>query len=146
MICKVEGMLCTCLTLDKYKKVGRDMKIRQTIVGAAFLAAMLGSSVVQANDDIHYGYCSTSYGESTNPQYVVSSVFRIKNGIYHVGVQNSFRSYVNAEFETLSDSPNCTIVYSSYQEAADKRNDEISQIRNRFEFPVHTVHWSYYGD
>ncbi|AXY57937.1 hypothetical protein CDG60_16035 [Acinetobacter chinensis] len=116
------------------------------IAGTVLLMGLLGSGVVQANDDVRYGYCSTSYGESTNPHYVVSSVFRIKNGIYHVGVQNSFRSYVNAEFGTLSDSPNCSILYASYQEAADKRNDEISQIRNRFEFPVHTVHWSYYGD
>lgn len=122
------------------------MQKTKMIASTVLLMGLLGSGVVQANNDVRYGYCSTRYGESTDPQYVVSSVFRIKNGIYHVGVENSFRSYVNAEFGTLSDSPNCSILYASYQEAADKRNDEISQIRNRFNWKAHTVRWSYHGD
>lgn len=108
----------------------------------------LGLSVVQAGQKYSYGYCSTSYGESTNLKYVVSSVFKISKDIYvyNISVENSFRSYVDAEFSTLSDSPNCSIRYDSYQEAADKRNDEISNLRNKYNWTTYTVRWAYYGD
>lgn len=110
---------------------------------------LLGFSVVQAGQSQYsYGYCSTSYGESTDLKYVVSSVFKIRKDVYvyHVGVENSFRSYVDAEFGNLTDSPNCSIRYDSYQEAADKRNDEISTLRNKYGWPVYTIHWAYFGD
>ena len=114
------------------------------IIGITLLSTILGSGTVQAGQQ-QYGYCSTSYGESTNLKYVVSSVFKIRNDVYHVGVENSFRSYVNAEFGALSDSPNCSIRYDSYQDAADERNDLISEYRNEGK-DFRTVHWSYRGD
>lgn len=116
---------------------------------ASLTIVLLGFSVVQAKEPQYsYGYCSTSYGESTDLKYVVSSVFKIRKDVYvyHVGVENSFRSYVDAEFGTLSDSPNCSIRYDSYQEAADKRNDEISSLRNKYGWTVHTIRWAYLGD
>ena len=109
---------------------------------------LLGFSVVQAGQSQYsYGYCSTSYGESTDLKYVVSSVFKIRKDVYvyHVGVENSFRSYVDAEFGNLTDYPNCSIRYDSYQEAADERNDLISEYRNEGK-DFRTVHWSYRGD
>lgn len=110
---------------------------------------LLGFSVAQADQPQYsYGYCSTSYGESTDPKYTVSSVFKVRKDIYvyHISVENGFRSYVDAEFGVLSNSPNCSIRYDSYQEAADKRNDEISSLRNKYGSTVHTIRWAYHGD
>ena len=110
---------------------------------------LLGFSVAQADQPQYsYGYCSISYGESTDLKYVVSSVFKIKKDVYvyHASVENSFRSYVDAEFGSLSDSPNCSIRYDSYQETADKRNDEINNLRNKYGWAVYTIRWEYHGD
>lgn len=110
---------------------------------------LLSFSVAQAEQPQYsYGYCSTNYGESTDLKYVVSSVFKIRKDVYvyHISVENSFRSYIDAEFGTLSDSPNCSIRYDSYQEAADKRNDEISNLRSHYGWPVHIIRWAYFGD
>jgi len=110
---------------------------------------LLGFSVAQADQPQYsYGYYSTSYGESTDPKYTVSSVFKVRKDIYvyHISVENGFRSYVDAEFGVLSNSPNCSIRYDSYQEAADKRNDEISSLRNKYGSTVHTIRWAYHGD
>lgn len=119
------------------------------IIGIVLLITTFGSNTVQANESNYsYGYCSTSYGESTDPKYTVSSVFKVRKDIYvyHISVENGFRSYVDAEFGVLSNSPNCSIRYDSYQEAADKRNDEISSLRNKYGSTVHTIRWAYHGD
>lgn len=124
------------------------MKNMKKIIGMILLTTMFGSNTVQANESNYsYGYCSTSYGESTDLKYVVSSVFKIRKDVYvyHISVENSFRSYIDAEFGALSDSPNCSIRYDSYQDAADERNDLISEYRNEGK-DFRTVHWSYRGD
>ncbi|WP_436872542.1 hypothetical protein [Acinetobacter haemolyticus] len=114
------------------------------ILSILVLISILCSVAVQANQ-YNYGYCSTSYGEPTVPQYAVSSVFRIKNDvyIYHIEVETSFRSYIEERFDTLSASPSCSIRYESYLEAKNKRDEKINKLSNKSKTIVNTVYWSY---
>lgn len=120
------------------------MKHFTKLLGVVLFGTTLLSGTVQADDQLSYAYCSTSFGESTNLKWVVSSVFRVKAGTYHVGVRNSFSSYIKAEFGEPN-SPICSVTFDSYQEAQDSRNDQIGDLRRR-DWTVYTVHWAYRGD
>lgn len=91
-----------------------------------------------------FGYCTVKIGSSTELKEVVSSVFRVKAGTYHIGVQNSFRDYVSANYDDVS-SPTCHTTIETYQEAADDRSNWIAKLR-RDRWTVFTVNWSYRGD
>lgn len=126
---------------------GDYMFFRNSLLTSLLLVTFSGSALAQASKDSRYAFCSTSFGDSMDRKWVVSSVFKVDSTIYMVGVQNSFRSYVDAEFGTRSASPVCTRYLSSdsYQTVQDARNDDIFDLKNR-DWPVHTVHWSYHGD
>ncbi|APR69859.1 hypothetical protein [Acinetobacter haemolyticus] len=119
------------------------LAIKRTL-STLVLISILCSITVKANQ-YNYGYCSTSYGEPTAPEYVISSVFRIKNNVYvyHIEVETSFRSYIEERFDTLSASPSCSIRYESYHEAKNKRDDKINKLSNKSKTIVNTVDWSY---
>ncbi|AXY57934.1 hypothetical protein CDG60_16020 [Acinetobacter chinensis] len=124
------------------------MKIHQILVGAVLFVAVLGSGAVQAepaNDD---AYCSASYGDAADLKHVVSSVFTIRTEvyIYNVEVERYFQDYVDAEFGVLSEYPECFIRYDTYQEAADKRHNEISDLKNKDNGIVQIIRWSYHDD
>jgi hypothetical protein len=111
-----------------------------------FIRPSSAVSAAPINED-GYGYCTVIIGTSTERKQVVSSVlsvFRVKSGTYHVGVQNSFRDFVSANFDNVS-SPTCYTTIESYQEAADDRNSWIGRLRQD-RWTVFTVNWSYRGD
>ena len=80
-----------------------------------------------------YGFCSTSYGDAADLKHIVSSVFTIQTDvyIYHVEVERYFQDYVDTEFGVLSEYPNCLLCQDTYQEAADKRQNEINVLKNK---------------
>ena len=114
-----------------------------------FFVALLASSpaalpTVAANDPA-YGYCVARLGEAGSLEVVVSTTYRINGDVYSVGVQNSFRSYVDANFSLRSDMPICQTTIRSWQEAEDDRNDAIADYR-RDGWSVQVVRWAYHGD
>lgn len=109
-------------------------------------ATSVHSNPSAAQNGDSYGYCSVTIGRSGQTKYVVSSVYRLQAGTYSVGVQNSFRDYVDGNFEErASSTPTCYTTIDTYQEAADSRNDWIGRLRQN-KWTVYTVNWSYRGD
>ena len=97
-------------------------------------------------DEYRYAFCSIGLGSSTELKEVYSSVFRLKAGINPTGVQNSFHSYVSANFnEQIKGSALCFTTIDNYQEAENMRNDYIGRKR-RNGWTVYTVNWAYRGD
>lgn len=118
------------------------MKIRQTMVGAALLVAMLGSGVVQA-DEVKYRYCMSSVDlNNSELNEVITSIFRTKGEKHNLS--SSYKLYIEAEF---GDYPNVVYcpVFESYQQAENSRNSKISDYR-KSGWKVHIIHWSYHGD
>jgi hypothetical protein len=110
-----------------------------------FGALQIGTPMDAVADDASYGYCVARLGQAGNLEVVVSTTYRINGNVYSVGVQNSFRSYVDANFSRRSDTPICQTTIGSWQEAEDDRNDAIADYR-RDGWSVHTVRWAYHGD
>lgn len=119
------------------------------LLAAAALASIVLAAVFAAPaqaDDYDYRYCSASLrSDSGGMTYVYSTVFRVESGTYHVGIQNSFTSRIQAEY-TGWDGTICMGPYDSWQEAEDSRNDDMASSRDRFGFAVHSVQWAYRGD
>lgn len=102
------------------------------------------TSVATARQERTYGYCQVSephYGR----YYVFSSVFTVRAGTYHVGVQNSYLSHVQAFFGRPVSSTICGVNYDSWQEAEDARNEHMARLRSQGVELVFT-NWSYGGD
>lgn len=111
---------------------------------------MLSGVAHAANEDTRYTFCrslitenAASWGKSF---WVVSSVFRNNLDVLRsdIGIKNSFNSFIEAEFGGHARMALC-FHEDSYQDAADERNDLISEYRNGGD-DFRTVHWSYRGD
>lgn len=118
---------------------------------ALMLGVMLFSSVAQAkDDDTRYTFCRSLITENAaswdKSFWVVSSVFRTHFNVSRsdIGIKNSFNSFIEAEFGGHARMALC-FHEDSYQDAADERNDLISEYRNEGK-DFRTVHWSYRGD
>lgn len=112
---------------------------------AALGAMQSGMTAPAVAEDRSYGYCVAKLGLSGPLEIVVSTSFRVDGNVYSVGVQNSFRSYVDANFSRRSDTPICLTTIQDWQEAEDDRNDAIADYR-RNGWTVHLVRWEYRGD
>ena len=111
-----------------------------TLIAALGLVLFSSNALAQTS----YAYCSAGerdYGRV----YYISTVFKVQRGIYHVGVQNSFNSHLDARAAKNLAGASCGVSYDSYQEAEDNRNDWIARLR-RNGTTVHSVPWSYRGD
>lgn len=115
------------------------------------LGLTLGNGVVYANDkDIRYTFCRSLITENAaswdKSFWVVSSVFRTNFNVSRsdIGIKNSFNSFIESEFGGHARMAIC-FHEDSYQDAADERNDLISEYRND-EDNFKTIHWSYRGN
>ena len=108
------------------------------------IVAGFGPSAPVAAQDVSYGYCTASepdYGR----YHLYSTVFRVRAGTYHVGVQNSFHSFAEAYDGRDYGSVTCGVSYSSWQEAEDDKNEWMARHR-RSGHGVSLAQWSYRGD
>lgn len=123
--------------------------MNKNFLGAAALAAITLAATFAAPlqaDDFDYRYCSASLrSDNGSMTYVYSTVFRVESGTYHVGIQNSYTSRIQAEYSGW-DGTICMGPYDSWQEAEDSRNDDMASSRDRLGFAVHSLQWAYYGD
>ena len=111
------------------------------LIGAA---AVLPASAPTGGQDVSYGYCKASepdYGR----YHVFSTVFEVPTGTYHVGVQNSFRSFVEAYDGRSYGSAMCSVSFDSWQDAEDDKNEWMGRHR-RDGHDVRWARWSYRGD
>lgn len=89
-------------------------------------------------------YCSSA--PSGGGSVYFSQVFASDSSVYHVGVSNSFNNFLAARYDRNAGSGAlCAGLYDSYQEAADKLNDDAAQYRRAGRDVVFT-RWSYSGD
>ena len=94
--------------------------------------------------DMRFGWCMAS--EPTYGRYhLVSTVFRLPAGVYHVGVQNSFLAFAEADDGRDFGFVSCSVTYEERQEAEDDRNQFIAD-RRRADHDVATARWRYHGD
>lgn len=108
------------------------------------LAAASGPSAPPAAQNVSYGYCMASepdYGR----YHLFSTVFTVRSGTYHVGVQNSFHSFAEAYDGRDYGSVTCGVSYSSWQEAEDDKNEWMARHRRDGD-GVSLAQWSYRGD
>lgn len=99
-------------------------------------------AVETRNDD--YRFCKASepnYGR----YHLYSTVFRVPDGTYHVGIQNSFYSFATAYDGRAFGTPVCFGPYDTWQEAEDQKNAYIAQNR-RDGHGVSLAQWAYYGN
>lgn len=103
-------------------------------------------TVIQSSSEVprdtYYGYCVVKIGDSDELKMVVSSIFSNEGYDHSVGAQNSFYEYVNANFSDAVSRPSCNTAIDNYQDAIDRRNSYIGQLRRR-DWTVYTVSWSY---
>lgn len=102
--------------------------------------AGVGSTV----QPVRYGWCMAS--EPTYGRYhLFSSVFRVAEGTYHVGVQNSFLSFAQAYDGRAYGVPaSCSVTFSTWQEAEDDKNQWMARKRS-LGHGVSWTNWSYHG-
>ena len=118
-------------------------KIFAVLILAGFMQM---SSLIKAEaNDMAYGYCMVNVGSRGDKVKVVSTVYRVRRNTYHVGIQNSFRDYVDANFAAGADStPSCGASTETWQEAEDERNRSVGRLRGDG-WTVHAVNWAYHG-
>jgi hypothetical protein len=110
-----------------------------SLLAAAF-AAIAPADTAQ---DVRYGYCMASepdYGR----YHLFSTVFRVPDGTYHVGVQNSFHSFAEAYDGRRFGAVSCGVTFSTWQQAEDDKNQWIARKRN-LGHGVSLANWSYHG-
>ena len=120
----------------------RHLIRKSELIAWAFFSLSSFAASVQA-DVFHWCYVDErDYG-----RYVYySTVFRVKDFTYAVGIQNSFGSHIDARFNPRnSDTAHCMGPYDSYSEAVDELNDDIAG-RRRGGKSVTLTHWAYQGD
>ena len=112
------------------------------LLGAAITLALPYTAVLPA--EVTYGYCEASepiYGR----YYVMSTVFAVPAGTYHVGVANSFVAHVSAHDDRPVANPSCVVSFETRQQAADARNN-VAASRRTGGLDIVFTRWSYGGD
>lgn len=106
------------------------------------LALVLGTPIAWAQSS--YAWCGAGerdYGR----KHFVSSVFRVKTGVYHVGMQNAYNQFLRDGTGTPLAGSICSVSFQSFQEAEAARNDWVARLR-RDNVHVQLVDWAYRGD
>lgn len=119
------AVLVSCLVSDLFLSNGAD-------------ARSFADSINSTEDS--FGYCTVRTGSKTERAHVVSSVFKVKDGTFAVGVQNS-PLLCTRKFRRRSR----LVTRLSYQEVADSSNAWVGRLRSDG-LIVYTVSWSYRGD
>lgn len=94
--------------------------------------------------EVTHGYCEASeptYGR----YYVMSSVFAVPAGTYHVGVANAFVAHVSAFHDRPVANANCVVSFETQQQALDARNTAAAGRRSAG-LELAFTRWSYEGD
>lgn len=107
------------------------------------LTAMLSFAPPTEAQNTEWRYCSSVSRESNTAYF--SAVFPSNMGIYHIGVANSFRAYIDSRYSHHRATPNCMGLFDSVQEAEDALNTQAGRWQ-RDGYQVSFTRWVYRGD
>jgi len=123
-------------------------KVSGLFAAGAALLAIGGASApawAEYGETVYY-FCHVSQDTDDGYVYYYSATMGVDKDVYSVGIQNSFNSFVTAHYDPhVISGAICLGPYESWQDAEDKRNDDIGDTRRR-DWDVVLTRWTYHGD